>query len=619
MAVPAPKKARTKVEKARVVRENLTQEDRVGLYQASRFLDGDTRDRIGMRVPCKVYVQDPAVAKQHPELGQHDIVLRWEPGLGDGPTSARLAVVDYDVDTGAVQPPAVWDQGSFAFCGPDGKPVAGRPESAQFRQVNVWAQVQRVFEYYEDPRALGRPIPWGFEGNRLLIVPHAGYQNNAFYDRNSKSLQFYYFGDRKKLSYTCLSHDIVAHETGHAILDGIRPRFLENSSWETAAFHEFIGDLTATLLTLRNNEVRGFLEKRVGTDLVEADILAGLAEEFGKHVEDRPFLRTARNPFKYADAAAKRTAHEASQALTGAMFDVLVGIAGQYLSPERQAERKRPATPAKALWWAIDGAAGIALQPLDLLPPADVRFADYAQAVLRNHEITDPADRHGYRPLMSRIFHDRGLCPRKYQECGRDRKNCGLAMADKPTFDVQHSLGDVARSRTAAYNFLHDNRKRLGIPSNQDFVVADLYDANKYGRGVERLPRQVVVQYLWREAVALDGSEFGKLRGKKAELPCGGTLVFDDRGNLLSWAFKRGRGTPEGHRRYQELREHVARQLATRRLGLHGELDAAVPAGPAQPPVVGREVGGLLRLETAPHGCALDDESEEETWTTRFF
>lgn len=619
MGAEAPKKALTNVEKERVVRQNLTKDDRIGLYQASRFLDGETRDRIGMRLPCTVYVQDPEVAKAHPELGRHEIGVRWEPGLGAGPTSARLAVVDYDVDTGAVQPPAVWCQETFAFCGADCEPVAARPESPQFRQVNVWAQVQRALEYYEDPRALGRPIPWGFEGNRLLVVPHAGYQNNAYYDRKSKSLQFYYYGDRRNPSYTCLSHDIVAHETGHAILDGIRPRFLDNSSWETAAFHEFLGDLTAILLTLRNNEVRQFLKNRVGTNLAKARILFRLAEEFGRHVQDRPFLRTARNRFRYADAAATRTAHDASQVLTGAMFDVLVRIARQYLTPKRQAERKRPATPARALWWAIDGAAGIALQPLDLLPPADVRFADYARAVLRNHEITDPADRYGYRPLMSRVFHRRGLCGQEETECRRDPKNCALAAGDPPELDVFPSIGDIARSRTAAYNFLHDNRRRLGIPDYQDFVVADLYDANKYGRGVERLPRQVVVQYLWREAVPLEGPEFGKLQGKKAELPCGGTLVFDDRGNLLSWAFKRGRGTREGDRRYQELREHVARQLATRRLGLQDDLDAAVPAGPAQPPVVAREVGGLVRLETAPHGCALDDESEEETWTTRFF
>jgi hypothetical protein len=28
---------------------------------------------------------------------------------------------------------------------------------------------------------LGRSLGWGFEANRLLVLPHAGYMANAFY------------------------------------------------------------------------------------------------------------------------------------------------------------------------------------------------------------------------------------------------------------------------------------------------------------------------------------------------------------------------------------------------------------------------------------------------------
>ena len=44
---------------------------------------------------------------------------------------------------------------------------------------------------------MGRTIPWAFEGNRLIVVPHAGYGENAYYDRTSKSFQFYYFGSEQ--------------------------------------------------------------------------------------------------------------------------------------------------------------------------------------------------------------------------------------------------------------------------------------------------------------------------------------------------------------------------------------------------------------------------------------
>ena len=122
--------------------------------------------------------------------------------------------------------------------------------------MNVWAIVQRALDFFESGFALGRRIPWGFEGNRLIVVPHAGPGENAYYDRHSKSLQFYYFDRGDERIYTCLSTDIINHEFGHALLDGIRPLYIEAVSPETAAFHEFIGDLTAILIALRNTRFR---------------------------------------------------------------------------------------------------------------------------------------------------------------------------------------------------------------------------------------------------------------------------------------------------------------------------------------------------------------------------
>ena len=50
----------------------------------------------------------------------------------------------------------------------------------------------------------------------------------AFYERESHSLQFFHFPSKSPTNalttvYTSLSHDIVSHECGHAILDGIAP------------------------------------------------------------------------------------------------------------------------------------------------------------------------------------------------------------------------------------------------------------------------------------------------------------------------------------------------------------------------------------------------------------
>ena len=185
----------------------------------------------------------------------------------------------------------------------------------------------------KNPSPWAESVPWGFDGNRLIVVPHAGYGDNAFYDQNSKSLQFYYFGDLDRPGYTCLSHDIIAHETGHAILDGIRPLYNQLSSVQTLAFHEFIGDLTAILLALFNKDIRQFVSQTTEGRLGEADVLANIAEEFAREVEGRPYLRTAFNQYTLQDEEIKDSLspHTVSQVLTGAMWDILTGIATKHL------------------------------------------------------------------------------------------------------------------------------------------------------------------------------------------------------------------------------------------------------------------------------------------------
>jgi hypothetical protein len=184
------------------------------LYEVSRHLSRDDREALGLRFPVRVFVQDPLVAEKHKReggLGVEEIHLDWEPGLTDGPTSARVAVVDYNADTGVTAKPAPWNAEAKTYVDADD------PDNFQFHQVNVWAIVQHTLAFFEDPYVMGRPIPWGFDGNKLIVVPHAGTMRNAFYDRQSKSLQFYYFLSDERPIYTCLSHDIVAHETGRCL------------------------------------------------------------------------------------------------------------------------------------------------------------------------------------------------------------------------------------------------------------------------------------------------------------------------------------------------------------------------------------------------------------------
>jgi hypothetical protein len=603
----------TENDKDEAVRTNLTKAAQLNLYSASRSLNHDTEKRVGLTISCQTYVQDPLVAAGEAKLGIKEVELQWEPGLAAGPTSSRLAVVDYNADTGALTAPAEWDDDQRLFLGPGRTPLAvGTPSDPQFRQVNVWAIVQRVLEFYQSPQVMGRPIPWGIDGNRLIVVPAAGWGENAFYDRESKSLQFYYFGDSAELRYTCLSHDIVAHETGHALLDGIRPFYYQHTSVQTTAFHEFVADLTAILTALRHNELRQVVVALAGSEeeAVLVELIGNLAEEFGKHVTDRPYLRSAGVKKTMQQAAGDTVPHSVSEVLTGAVFQIFVRLAKSYL--DRTLGSGKRATASQALWWAFQRVSATALQALDLCPPVDIQFIDYVRACLRCDELSDPVDEKGYRQVMRDVFHEWGFC-REGCDGGDD---CELTvdvreLATLRRKAIYRSIDRISRSRTEAYYYINDNREALEIPLSQDLSIVDLYETNKLDPSANRLPTQIVLEYVWEEAVPLEGERFGELAGKVAQLLCGGTIVFDDRGNLLSLARK----APSEERK-QLLLAHYADRI---KKGLVSDPDdslGVVLAG--SKPISATVSGDTVRLEATAHLRDVSPEAENEVWTASF-
>jgi hypothetical protein len=617
----------------------LTPVDPNLLYPVASQLSSRIRDKLGFTHKVTVYPQDPLVAERNKEhaLKKINLALDWEPGMMDGPTSSRITVVDFDADQRKLSAPAHWDEEARCFTlahwdeakgvvVPDKTPVAKQPDSAQFRQVNAWAIVEFALSFFEDPAVLGRKIPWAFGANRLIVVPHAGFAQNAYYDRNTGTLQFYYCGTAEDPVYTCLSHDIIAHETGHAILDGIRPYYVEPTSAQTAGFHEFFADLTAVTLAMRHNPVRKAVADRCQGDLKRDKIIAGLAEQFGEALGKqsgketaRTNLRSAMNSYDMDYLATNLEPHECSQVLTGAMFDILARIAvairdgtagtggtnasagdDDVAEPEEAEEEgkgeKEPSVSAASyrapLWTAFDAWSRLAMRALDYCPPVDIQYADYARAVLRADELAYPTDYRGYRAIAKAVFGD-GAGGRKILKL-RDEQE--LFPSDFRGLDITR----IAGSLTAAYRFIHDNRETLHIPPYQDFIIADLYDTKKSLPGARKLPREVVIEYLWSEDTELAGRQFGPLNGQYYPLWCGGTLVFDSIGNVLSWNYKPGvQWSPKswpldrqlGEERLAELRKYLA-YLAER-----GMLSR--PKGPRGGGIVAGRTEKGLRLRKA--------------------
>src|SRR5207248_6196906 len=141
--------------------------------------------------------------------------------------NSYLEVIDIDPVSGQFYDPV--DLNDPFLLAQDGlAPSEGDP---RFHQQMVFAVAMKTIRAFE--RALGRVILWSprplatsYEAvERLRIYPHALREPNAYYSPEKKALLFGYFRSAAldagaNWVFTALSHDVVAHETTHAILDG---------------------------------------------------------------------------------------------------------------------------------------------------------------------------------------------------------------------------------------------------------------------------------------------------------------------------------------------------------------------------------------------------------------
>ena len=179
----------------------------------------------------------------------------------------------------------------------------------------------------------GKNIEWAFGEKQLGVSPETGETPNAFYARQMKSVCFFHY----KTTSTADSGEAVSHETGHAILDALRPGFLQGSGAETGAFHEAYGDAMGMLMSLQNDQTVDAIVAQTGGDLSsKRNMLADCGEGFGNALGMHGGIRTSFNNFVYADPATLppngdethlgREVHDLSRLWSGTFYDVLDGL-----------------------------------------------------------------------------------------------------------------------------------------------------------------------------------------------------------------------------------------------------------------------------------------------------
>ena len=277
----------------------------------------------------------------------------WEP-LAPGPVGEYLEVVDVDPGSGCTYQPV--DLESSALLAQDGiEPSEGTP---QFHQQMVYAVASLTISNFE--RALGRRTLWRPGPSpdpkqpkidsvfvpRLRVYPHALRERNAYYSPAKIALLFGYFravqdapGEHMAggMVFTALSHDIIAHETTHALLDGMNRSFLSPTNPDVLAFHEAFSDIVALfqhftfpdILRHQISTTRGFIRS-------QESMLGELAGEFGRGTGLRGALRQAIGRMENGewkphkpDPEEYRTLlrpHDRGAILVAAVFDAFLSI-----------------------------------------------------------------------------------------------------------------------------------------------------------------------------------------------------------------------------------------------------------------------------------------------------
>ncbi len=427
------------------------------------------------RVP--ILIQDRSRGGSFEELTQdYDIE---EPFFADGPVTRRLAVVDFDPVTGArTQPvrliPPAGGRRLYRYDLPAG-PEAITSEA--FLAINAFGVVTRTMRMYEHEEVLGRPITWGFDGPQLLIVPRAGVKANAFYERPSRSLQFFQFAADGRDIFLSLSRDVVAHETGHAILDGLARDLYNSLSPQGLAMHEGLADITAALIALSSGELRATELLRTHGQLLQATAFSNVAEEFGQAKDpahQAAALRSLVNqasldPAAGPDFVASRAPHVLCNVLTGALWKLFLAIYDERLALALAEGRTQERAEGFALGIASERFRGTVLRALDYLPPGELTFADVGRAILASDLAAYP---------------DATTEPRVIADEFVRRK---MATADELALDdasasaafLEQDLDVLRKSEWAAYDFAHRNRDLFGAPSDVPLFVRPRLDVTR--------------------------------------------------------------------------------------------------------------------------------------------
>jgi Putative peptidoglycan binding domain/CHAP domain len=380
--------------------------------------------------PIRIYALDPTRFRDDGAIAVVDVP--YEP-VAPGPVGSLLAVLnDERAGDESIAPLQLDDPRIMLDQGRD--PSATDPA---FRAQMAYAVCAITYGAFK--RALGRDVMWGFDRAeadgapaRLVIRPSLDGMRNAYYDPARGELRFGIFraDDTVEglnvpggLVCTALSHDVVVHEMSHALLDGLRAKFMIPTAPDVAAFHEAFADIIAVFqrFTYRDVVRKAIVDTR--GDLGRPSILSKIGGQFAETTSMGSALR---NALAEPDVAKRDSPdpHERGEQLLAAVFRAFVSVYRRKALPQlRLASNGTGEFPPGRLPDGVVEALtdvacklaahflNICIRAIDYCPPLDIEFGEYLRAVITADADLVPDDPWDYREAWVDAFRAYKIIP----------------------------------------------------------------------------------------------------------------------------------------------------------------------------------------------------------------
>lgn len=393
--------------------------------------------------PLKIFALDPSVSRL--EGATAEVNVPYEE-LKPGPEGLIFRVSAEDEK----QPVNLDDHNILIANGVDPS-----TSDLRFHEQMVYAVCSVVYTAFRT--ALGRHITWGFERKenplQLLLKPRAFEGNNSHYDKETGELRFGFFRSQAKgefpgTVYACLSHDTVAHEVTHALLDGLRAHFSLPGSPDVLAFHEGFADLVAVFQHFSyEHVVRAAIKNSRGV-ISRAGLLTDIARQLGQSGRDyKTALRSAIDfgEPQPTDAEGKPTkkppklydpnleSHELGSVLVIAVFEAFINVFRRKterllrLATNGSGRLPRGDLPLDLQAALAEKASKLASQfltmcirAIDFCPPVDITFGEYLRAVITADKDLVPDDVWAYREAWIDAFRRHHIFPTRVPDLSED-------------------------------------------------------------------------------------------------------------------------------------------------------------------------------------------------------